>query len=100
MSFRNLFLALPEQPVPDGGNLIAIVERCHVLHGAARLREHAACLPLDEVDIAALGYQFLGQSFLFFALQPAESTLALFSFSTFARSLMPPDAFWSPPATM
>ena len=33
--FTDLFLALPEQPIPDGGNLIAVVKRCHVLHTLA-----------------------------------------------------------------
>ena len=32
---KRLFLALPEQPIPDGGNLITIVEGCHVLHALA-----------------------------------------------------------------
>ena len=121
LSFRNLFLTLLEQPVTYGGNLVAVVKRGHVLHGTARLREYAACLPLDEVDVAATGYQLLGSHLMKLMLPPraisssasrscsspgslalheAESTRPSFAFSTFARSCMPPYAFWSPPATM
>ena len=60
-------IRLLEQPVTYGGNLITIVEGCHVLHGLARFGKYASCLPLDEVDVAATSYQLLGQSLLLFA---------------------------------
>ena len=49
-----LLLALPEQPIADGCYLVAVVERCHMLHALARFRKDAAGFPFDEVDVAAI----------------------------------------------
>ncbi len=49
-----LLLALPEQPIADGCYLVAVVERCHMLHALARFRKDAAGFPFDEVDVTAI----------------------------------------------
>ena len=59
-----LLLALEEQPVTDGCNLVAVVKGSHVFHTLARLRKDAAGFPLDEVDVAATGNQLLCKLFL------------------------------------
>ena len=63
-AYTALFFSLLKQPVTDGSNLVAVVERCHVFHSPSRLRKDAASLPFDEVDVAAFGNQFLCQPFL------------------------------------
>lgn len=46
--------ALPEQPIADSCNLVAVVKGSHVFHTLARFRKDAAGFPFDKVDVAAI----------------------------------------------